>query len=208
MKNTIFFYIFITIVLLDATNGLAQNKTLLDSAKFVTQIGNIKPKLEAHKKNIFATTYWQNKPRTAAILSLALPGAGQVYNKKWWKVPIVYGILGGMGYLYTTNMDSYQIYRAESVYRSRKQNQLRNPALTIYNDDAVTLYRDSYLSNAEQAGFGFLLLYLLNAGDAFVDAHLKEFNINDDLSLRLRPTMQRTPTNSPNIGIGLAFTFK
>jgi hypothetical protein len=235
MQKTIFYLIFIFILFLSSTKiCFAQTNEVLDSAKFSLQkpdsirpsklcfLNKIKkpPILsDAYWQNkpnflstikkppILSNAYWQNKPRTATILSLALPGAGQVYNGKWWKVPIVYGLIGGMAYLYKSNIDQYESYRVEFINRDQKNTSALNPEYANLNIDAVKLYRDQYLSNAELAGFGVLLSYLMNAGDAFVDAHLKSFNINDDLSLRLRPRMQATPNNGPNVGIGLSFSF-
>jgi Family of unknown function (DUF5683) len=219
MKNAIFRYIFIIIIyFIGQQNLVAQsNAAKVDSSAFAVKDNKDSAKIsflsklsktKNGKPTVLSNAYWKNRPRTATILSLALPGAGQVYNGHWWKVPIVYGLIGGMGYLYKSNIDDYLKFRAESVYRSRNQNQLRNPSLAVLNDDAIGLYRDQYLSNAEQAGFGLLLAYLLNAGDAFVDAHLQEFNISDDLSVRLKPSLQTSPNNAPTMGIGVAFTFK
>lgn len=205
--------LFLLFLLFAATGTYAQGiKPASDSTSAAVALPDTsKPSLAKNTKNSLRTTildakFWQNRPRTAAILSLALPGAGQVYNKRWWKVPIVYGVLGGMAYLYKSNIDEYQKYRLE--YIARDQGTAPNPTLIGLNKEAVQLYRDQYLSNAELAGLGLILTYLLNGAEAFVDAHLRDFDMKDDLSVHLKPQMQLSPQTGASLGVGVVFTIK
>ena len=165
----------------------------------------------AHKpsllRSIFRTKDMLPNPRTATVLSLVLPGAGQVYNGHWWKVPIVYGLLGGVGYLYKINNDTYQQLRAEfisrDVYKIKKY-----PQFSQLNNTAVMGYRNEYQGNVETAAVFFVLIYALNGVDAFVDAHLHTYDMKDDIGIRLRPQLQFSPNQSPVPSVGLTMQLR
>lgn len=139
-------------------------------------------------------------PRKAAILSAILPGAGQVYNRKYWKVPIVYAAIGIPVYLFFDNKKWYEKTRdaakmlanADTAnYRSRV-----DPKLYIFFSEGGTNalnsllnYRNEFRKNMDYSIVFTLLFWGLNVIDATVDAHLKGFNISDDLSLKVRPTL-------------------
>ncbi len=134
-------------------------------------------------KTFFTKNY--PSPKKAVLLSLVLPGAGQIYNHSWWKVPIVYGGLGGMIWLINHNST---IYDARKTAYYNKQNNL--PVEAPYtNYDAYTLkfLRDDARSNLELSGIATGLVYLFITADAFVTAHLKKFDVSDDLSLKITP---------------------
>lgn len=150
-----------------------------------------------------------SKPKTALVLAI-IPGGGQVYNKKYWKIPIVWGALAGMGYLFVNDYQQYSKYRLE--YLNREQN--ARSGIQPYFDastrslstSSVQSYRDQSLSNAEFSGFGLFLVYALQGVDAFVDAHLATFDMSDDLSVRLKPSMESTPLTPLAPALGLSFT--
>jgi len=117
-------------------------------------------------------------PARAAFYSAIIPGLGQAYNKKYWKIPLVYGAIGTGVYFYTTNNKEYNRFR--SAYKQRLRGQ---------DDEFKGQYSDATLINA-QRGFQrnrdmslavSIGLYILNIVDANVDAHLQQFNVNDDL---------------------------
>jgi hypothetical protein len=149
-----------------------------------------------------------SKPKTALVLAI-LPGGGQVYNKKYWKVPIVWGVLAGMGYLFKTDYDNYAKYRLEYINRDQNPNSKLQPyfnrELKVLSDASVQSYRDQSLTSAEYAGFGLFMAYVLQGVDAFVDAHLATFDMSDDLSMRIKPSMESIPTAPIAPGIGLSF---
>lgn len=139
-------------------------------------------------------------PRKAALMSLVVPGSGQAYNKKWWKVPIVYATLGGLVYLEVTNVRTYREHR-DNYKLLADGDPATNPTNPIYRDvDQTTLKsaRDAYRRYVDQSSLILGLAYLLTATDAFVDAHLHNFDTSDDLGFRFRPKAQDT-------GLGLAF---
>lgn len=135
-------------------------------------------------------------PRKAMFMSLILPGAGQAYNRAWWKLPLVYGGLGGMIWLETNNL---QAYRTLKTAYFNKVNDL--PVESPYDRlDATSLKfrRDTARKNLELSSIFLGLSYLLVTAEAFVDAHLNQFDVSDDLSLEFKPA------SLPNNGIGLA----
>lgn len=165
--------------------------------------------LKTTQKNVTLSFLGFSKPKTALILSI-IPGAGQVYNKKYWKVPIVWGALAGMGYLFVSDYQKYSKYRLE--YLNREQN--TRTRIQPYFDEStrslstgsVQSYRDQSLSSAEFSGFGLLLVYALQGVDAFVDAHLATFDMSDDLSVRFKPSLESTPLTPMAPALGLSFT--
>ena len=142
-------------------------------------------------------------PARAAFYSAILPGLGQAYNKRYWKIPIVYGAIGTGVYFYTTNNQEYNRYR--NAYKQR---------LKGLDDEFKGQYSDATLINA-QKGFQrnrdlsliiSLGLYALNIVDANVDAHLKQFNVNDDLSFR--PEVYPTDfSQQQNVGLTMTYRF-
>ena len=144
-----------------------------------------------------------NAPAKAAFYSALVPGLGQAYNKKYWKIPIVYGAIGTGVYFYSTNNQEYQRYR--NAYKQR---------LKGLDDEFKGQYSDATLINA-QRGFQrnrdlslivTIGLYVLNIVEANVDAHLKQFNVNDDLTFR--PEVFPGDINQvQNVGLTLTYSF-
>jgi hypothetical protein len=153
-------------------------------------------------------TYWNRdypNPRKALILSFALPGAGQIYNRKWWKVPIVYGALGALTWVEINNIREYRALRDNYLLLvDGDDNTNPTEAPYIFLDATQTkYYRDVYRRYVEQSSLALGLAYILAATDAFVDAHLASFDVSDDLSLRVTPRTQAVPGMGPAFGVGL-----
>ena len=122
--------------------------------------------------------------KKATILSIACPGLGQCYNKKYWKAPIIYAGLSGSMYFYLKNNNQYNSYKSSYIAETDDDpNTINSSNYTASN--LVTL-KNYYRNNRDIAGLLFLLCYLLNIMDAAVDSHLLDYNINDDLSLNLK----------------------
>ncbi|NIG53649.1 DUF5683 domain-containing protein [Chitinophaga sp. Cy-1792] len=144
-----------------------------------------------------------HSPRKAALYSAVLPGLGQAYNREYWKIPLVYAAIGTCTGFFIFNMKEYKRYR--DAYRIRL---LNNPDIhdefeTIYPRtypaDAIKVIRDQYRSYVDYSVLFFVLSYGLNIVDATVFAHLRSFDISDDLSLRVSPTI----INNRTLGIGV-----
>lgn len=131
-----------------------------------------------HKKNY-------SGPRKASIMSAILPGLGQAYNKKYWKIPLIYGGLGGFGYMFVTNNQQYNFYRKNLIAENDEDPNTINT--TRYSSDQLQVQKVSYRKNRDLAAIGIAVFYILNIIDANVDAHLKTFDVSDDLSIKIRP---------------------
>ena len=125
-------------------------------------------------------------PKTAALCSL-IPGGGQIYNGKYWKVPIVYGIIGGAGYWLYSNHEKYIYYRDEYRLRLNGATEGLNPELANMSTENVAFNERHYQRNRELGVFVFLICYGLNIVDAIVDAHFSTYDVSDNLTLGLRP---------------------
>lgn len=162
-----------------------------DSTKTVTQIIDSSAKGEKVKK---VRVY---KPGKAALRSAILPGLGQIYNRKYWKVPIVYGALGISGAYFIYNYSNYKNTRfAYRVKYNMRVN--RTPAdsalfpkiqkeLQPLSEESLRYYRDGFRRDIDYAVLFFVVLWGLNVVDAAVDAHLKAFDVSPDLSLQFKP---------------------
>ena len=142
-------------------------------------------------------------PTKAAFYSAILPGLGQVYNKKYWKVPLVYGALATSLYFYVTNNNKYNSYR--DAYKRRLEGYNDDPYKYLDNNRLITAQR-FYQRNRDLSLLVTLGFYILNIVDANVDAHLKQFNVNDRLSFE--PSIyQSTEHNNTSLGLSLNIKF-
>ncbi len=157
----------------------------------------------------------QHSPKKATIMSACLPGLGQVYNGKWWKVPIVYAGLGGFGYMAYDNYTNYRLYLL--AYRLETGNlnegEVASEAARLlserYSENQLQAYKESYQHNFELYSLISVAWYALNIVDALVDGHLYSYDISDDLSLYIDPNM--TTINAPvtynQVGLSLYIKF-
>ena len=156
-----------------------------------------------------------HSPTKATIMSACLPGLGQVYNGKWWKVPIVYAGLGGLGYLVYSNYSEYSAYLhayefqtgdlPEGVTLNAHETELANK----YSSSQLQTYKESYRRDFEFYTILTVAWYGLNILDACVDGHLYNYDISDDLSLSVDPYLRPTesPIKMPQYAqVGLSFT--
>ena len=133
-------------------------------------------------------------PRGATIRSAIIPGWGQVYNKKYWKVPIVYGALGVSGGIFLYNLKNYRNTRfAYKVKYNMRVNgtdsalyALIKPELKPLSEESLRFYRNQFRQDIDYSALVFILLWGLNVVDATVDAHLRTFDVSRDLSLQIK----------------------
>ncbi|TNE55518.1 MAG: hypothetical protein EP344_13305 [Bacteroidetes bacterium] len=158
-------------------------------------------------RRIFTQDY--PDPKTAAFLSLALPGTGQIYNKKWWKVPIVYVVLGGLTYIEIDNINEYRRLRDnyKLLVDGDDMTNPTEPPYSLLDATSMKQYRDQWRRYVEQSSLALGLAYILTATEAFVDAHLSRFDVSDDLTLRLQPTFQASPASGLTYGFGITVQF-
>jgi hypothetical protein len=143
-------------------------------------------------------------PSRAAFYSAVIPGLGQAYNQKYWKIPIVYAGIGTGIYFYTSNRKEYTRFR--DAYKSRLAGFTDDEFQGIANETLIRAQRTSRrnmdVSLAVAVGF-----YLLNIVDANVDAHLRQYNVSEDLSLS--PNVDYNPYQATtNYGFSLTYKIK
>lgn len=177
------FYILVFVFLLGSFSALAQ-----------TELGEGLRSKDSIKKspeiNVLA-------PAKAAFYSAVLPGMGQVYNKKYWKVPLVYGALGTTIYFYISNNRKYHLYR--NAYKRRLEG-FTDDDYTYLDNSRLISAQKFYQNNRDLSALLTGLFYILNILDANVDAHLMQFNVNDKLTVK--PDLYRNEfTSKENIGI-------
>lgn len=139
------------------------------------------------------------RARRAALYSAVLPGLGQAYNKRYWKMPIIYAGLGACTYFAVKNYKDYQLY-SDSVENSGGSS---NPNYSFY-----TYNRDYHRHNFELSVLIGAGIYALNIIDAYVDAHLREFDVSPELSLSVSPLLYANYNAELVAGIRLKFKFR
>ena len=196
-----------------------EDSITIDSASLSKALA---PKALRKKRN-WAT--WRPDTKRAMWLALVLPGAGQIYNRKYWKLPIIYGGFVGCAYAMSWNNQMYHDYSQayldimDDDPNTQSYNQFLHLGAQI---DASNIERykeifrkrkDRYRRWRDMSMFVMIGVYAFSVIDAYVDASLSEFDISDDLSLRVEPTVinnnQRTrnPLRSSTLGLQWSLTF-
>jgi hypothetical protein len=164
---------------------------------------------KAKKTADTSTRKGRSEPGKAALRSAILPGLGQAYNKKYWKIPLVYGALAVPTATFIYNKNWYD--KTREAYTIKYYNDTNkvtpdlptddmDPQLVPLSTESTRLYRNEFRKNMDLSILAFLLIWGLQVADAAVDAHLKSFNVSDDLSLQVRPGIT---TTGQSIGLGL-----
>jgi Family of unknown function (DUF5683) len=154
-----------------------------------------------------------HSPRKAAIRSAIIPGWGQVYNKKYWKVPIIYAALGITAYIFIDNLHTYQDLKFS--YAAKYKASVPPHDSTDYfnikdqykpiSPESLRAGRDQFRRYVDYTAVFFLVFWGLNVVDAAVDAHLKAFDISPDLSMKIKPAYNPLAKTG---GVILVFNFK
>ena len=143
------------------------------------------------------------RPSKAAFYSAVLPGLGQIYNKKAWKVPIVYAAIGISGYSYDFNKKKFWSYR--DAYKRRKAGYTDDQYQgIIINDDRLLDGQDFHKKYKDLSMVFLVGFYFLNILDANIDAHLLDFNVDENLSFQ--PYFENDAIFNQNLGIKLKIT--
>jgi hypothetical protein len=151
-----------------------------------------------------------HSPRKAIIRSAIIPGWGQVYNKKYWKLPLIYGALGATAYVFADNLQVYRdsrfAYKAKTLAADGDSSLLPDvkPEYLVYSTESLRANRDQFRKYIDYSVLFFVFFWGLNVVDAAVDAHLKSFDVSSDLSLRIKPGYSEM-AGTKGISIILAF---
>lgn len=133
----------------------------------------------------------EKMPRKAAIRSAILPGLGQLYNRRWWKVPLVYGGFVAIGLIYEFNQRYYHEFLGEAQYRFENRKP-KDPRYAPYSDEGIIAAKDYYRRNRDLSILGGIAFHAVQIIDAYVDAKFFRYDIGDELSLRIQPSVIRT----------------
>ena len=144
--------------------------------------------LNAFTQKVDTLLVKKHSPKKATIMSAVLPGAGQIYNRKYWKLPIIYAGFGTLGYFIIANNNLYKEYKLAYKYK------MDNDSTTIdkyplYSAEGLLQAKNYYRRNFEISCIFTGILYMLNVVDATVDAHLFDFDISNNLSLKIQPAL-------------------
>lgn len=165
------------------------------------------------------STLWEPEPRLAVWCSLLFPGGGQIYNRKFWKLPIVYGGYVGCIYALTWNQATYTDYRNAYVDimdddpNTKSYEDFLPPHYEIdtsmedWLKDVFKQRKNKYRRYRDLSIFAFAGMYIVAAIDAYVDAELSHFDISPDLSFRVEPDIMIDHLGAPTAGFSLALSF-
>ena len=177
-----------------------------------------KDSIEVSKLQMKVQT-WEPDPRKATWMALLFPGGGQIYNRRYWKLPIVYGGFVGCVYALTWNQSTYADYRKAYVDildddpETKSYEEFLPPNYQIDSStedwlkDVFKKRKDKYRRYRDLSIFAFAGMYIISAIDAYVDAELSHFDISSDLSLKVEPNILIDYQGTPKVGLLLAFSF-
>lgn len=163
---------------------------------------------------------WLPNPTKATWIALVIPGGGQIYNRKYWKLPIFYGGFAGCAYALTWNNKMYKDYSA--AYKDAVNENWTSSSITDllppnhnYTEtqltDILRKRKDTYRRYRDLSIFAFIGVYLLSVVDAYVDAELSNFDITPDLSMRVEPAVINNQTSGrysgKSVGVQCSFRF-
>ncbi len=221
LKISSFFTIFFFLFIFNDASIFAQQKDTTSGDKGVrvdmqkpnedTMLVKGNSKADTTGKNLLALDTAVRKkfdPKKATFRSAVIPGWGQAYNKKYWKIPIVYGALGTTAGIFFYNRKNYNLLRQAVVLLSDKDTSNDNQVDAKFSGfplESIRTARNIYRQNIDYSVLFFLLFWALNVVDATVDAHLKAFDVSPGITMKLQPGLNYV-TNSPSIS--LVFNFK
>ena len=191
----------------DTLTSLSDTFHLKEQLKKSDTLVVTSPTKGSSKKDVLALdTTLKFNPKVAMLRSAILPGWGQWYNKKYWKIPIVYGALGISAGVFFFNLKTYRELRQSVIYRARNTHAdslLVPEEFRTFSTQFLRVNRNAFRQNIDYSVLAFLILWGLNVVDATVDAHLKAFDVSPDIGMKLKPNL-----SGSNSGLSLVFFFK
>ena len=181
MKNSLNSVLPSVIVLIFCVSVL-KAQTQLDTIDSVQSRDTIQEEKSFGLFDMFA-----GNPGKAALYSLVLPGAGQAYNKQYWKVPLALAAEGVTIFILIDNIRTYQKWNNEWAFQLA--NGTNNPDVTtVYDPSAIKNIRDNARQQKDYAWVALIGVHLIVTAEAFISRHLIEFDVDDDLSFRIQPS--------------------
>jgi hypothetical protein len=167
--------------------------------------GSLRSGAQAQDTTAVVPAVKKHSPRLAVVYSALCPGLGQIYNKKYWKLPIIYGAGGAFAYFVGYNQLKYKKFR--DAYANGDPD---TPALIdgIYYDyEVLPRGRDYYRRYRDLSALGVGVIYFLNIIDAMVDATFFNYDVSDDLSMRVEPVIIESPGMTAAVGVRINLGF-
>ena len=217
---------FCILLLTGSQQAKAQDRYDNDSLNAITSdsLSIVVDTTVVHKEIVDKWSTWRPDPKRALWLALVIPGGGQIYNRKYWKLPIVYG--GFIGCLYAMNWNNtmYKDYSqalidlVDNDPGTQSYNQFLHlgtqitPANASRYEDIFKKRKDKFRRWRDLSFFVMVGVYALSVIDAYVDAELSVFDISDDLSLRVEPTIinnhsSANPFDASSVGLQCCLNF-
>ena len=159
------------------------------------------------EQNDSLSLYSKHRANRSALFSAVVPGLGQAYNKKYWKVPIIYAGFGTLYYFISTNNKEFNKYKDALIVRNDGDS-MTVDEFPRFSDNDLTIRKDYYRRNRDLSYILAGVLYTLNVIDAYVDSQLMDFDVSDNLSLHTAPALLQSRDNTLQAGLQLTFTFK
>ena len=160
----------------------------------------------------------EKMPRRAALRSAIIPGWGQLTNRRWWKVPLVYGGFVGIALVYDFNQTNYKIFLTEAQNREFNSQNPKGPFKEVkpefqrYPTSGIITIKDGYRRNRDLTILGGMAFYAVTIIDAYVDAKFFRFDISDELAIKVTPSLQQPPpinafgAPAPAVKVSLSFS--
>jgi hypothetical protein len=146
-----------------------------------------------------------HKPRKAVIMSAIIPGLGQAYNKKFWKVPIIYGAGGAFAYYLGYYQDKYTKFR--TALATGKEGQQYTIDGRTYDYESLKTGQDYYRRYRDLNALGITAIYFLNIVDAMIDAHFFYYDVSDNLTMHIQPAVFNNPGATSSLGLQINLLF-
>lgn len=211
-----------SIALLDTLQLQRQRSYLLETAVDTAALIQESDSIQQQNLKIKEKKKWIPIPNNSIWFALAIPGAGQIYNHKYWKLPLVYG--GFVGCVYALNWNGQMYKDYSQAYQDIMSDNPNNdsyldflpPGYTYevvqgdlaYYQNLIRSRKDQYRRQRDLSIIAFIAVYLLSVVDAYVDAELSNFDISNDLSMTLEPTILNDSFRHRPQGIGLQCNIK
>lgn len=175
------------ITFLIAITFIAQSATAQDSTRITDSIARANLLAQLPAKDSIK----KYNPNVAVRRSLIIPGWGQATNKKYWKIPLVYGALGTTTFIFFRNLrqfkDAREAYNLATDGDTSNDHLIKQPYYSVKDQpQRIQVFRNSVRQNVDYSVLFFIAFWGLNVADAAVDAHLKTFDVSDDLSLQIK----------------------
>lgn len=200
-----FFFFSAIIIIISGINSLYAQADSSFTGDIKETADSSAEQISAENIKSFTDTARTHSVAKATWFSAALPGLGQAYNKKYWKIPIIYAALGGLTYLIIDN-NYYYHYYLDGFYQINETPE-DDLFLGVYDERQLIELQNIYRKWRDLSIIVAGVVYALNILDAHVDAHLFYYNLDDDLTLHWEPSIIRGPAYSSAFGVSFKVNF-